>query len=96
MRATKSNAERLAKRLGATIEDDGGIREIRCMAPPGHHFRAVEVHEVITTYGFGGWCATKREAWEKTIEDLLGGLDPCADGGCPQGDPCPWWAEEGS
>ena len=78
-RATKTQAMRVAARLGATIEEDvypdGGA--LYAYAPAGTRWATRGVHAVCSPYDFGG----KPEAWADLIDGMGMGIEPCPDGG---------------
>jgi hypothetical protein len=72
---------KLAAKLDVMIDDEiypngsGGC--ITAAAPDGHRFAMVDVHAVCAEWFTG----EKEHAWERTLRDLEGGIEPCPKGG---------------
>lgn len=91
---TKRNLLALAARVGASVEFDriDGGQEIMVEAPQGHHFAALDVHEVVLS----DTMPTMRDRYEAAIEDVQGGFEPCTADTCQlwEDGRCEWWGSE--
>ncbi len=87
---TKTQAEQLAKQLGAEISiDTGRFTLIWADAPPGQRWMCAGVHAIAASFDVG----EESEAWEDLFERMEFGIEACPKGGdenCRTCD-CPAW-----
>lgn len=94
---SRSTVKRLAKKLNleVTVEPMGPWgrgNEVCVQAPPGQHFAAVGVHEVVASDTF----ENTADRWAGVLDDIRGGFEPCTSETCNcwEDGHCGWWGEE--
>lgn len=79
--ATKSQVQRIAKKLGVTVEENSTENsfDVTLTAPPGHRMNSSGSHSAVTNCNAApGW---KPQFWADVLEDLTPGIFPCDDRG---------------
>jgi hypothetical protein len=88
--ATKAQAERAAKKVGATLDDNSGPDhiDICVQTPKGVRLKATGCHSAVTWFprarpGDGDpYSGSKANGWAGVINDLSYGVEPCDEPNC--------------